>query len=854
MPEGGKIRALEKEDLRAVAQKNDKYVAHHDFYAQWKVQLPLRKGDVVNVLEGPKGGWWLAEIGDCRGWIPSNYVSMASKDILEKLARKFGDAVHVASEASRNIQRRRSSTMQILKPQPPTPKSSSQTVTQGTTNTPLSSMSASPPPIVSRVNRKQIRPASTTGVLQTGTDRRLEIGIQTMNGVSTCRSNSSSPIVNHKNNMRLVSSKSTVGSIKNLREFETKGDCLKYSVKKVGGETLWSDGVRADLLAFLGKDEVNRQNRINEIISTERNYVYALEILTNIFMEPIRKKKLLDNRTMTHIFSNLEMIFPIHQRLLETLESRRSSDNTVIENIGDAFGDIIPYFKMYSLYVSNYPVSIDTLMKLKSKSILEFLETCKKLPACRKMGLNSLLLEPVQRLCRYPLLLREVYKYTDINHPDKALLETAISRCEATVSIVNEQQRNMECLTKTVELAERLQCPSIVTLNRALMCEFEVEEISKDGITHTVSYIHFFNDGVMVSKLKRAVIGTQVNKIIMPPTTYHLVKVTDLGTVRGKKRGSGARLSRDGTEFHIQLEAHTMGPMTSKRVFASRTKSNHESIIASFNDKGHNRNSDFAGVRDGTQLGHNMSIGTAKYLSRSSSMSAIPSVKTDYSTDATLSETISMVSESEAPSSNSINSSICSDSTAAKETRINRRMQKIVSRSEKAYSGDFGGYRLSSNLWSQQFCRLGVPIDVENIHISDCVRDAKDPFNFLYKLHLHKDQELVCYRSYNDYFDLHVRLSAQYPPTVKSAGRPESILPDLIPPRPTLSHEAAMDLTQPLTTYLQNVLRLPEKKSHSSIVTSFLEMRRDSRPQDSVAFDYEEIPLAPFPWGMYGNT
>ncbi|KNC73836.1 hypothetical protein SARC_13606, partial [Sphaeroforma arctica JP610] len=53
------------------------------------------------------------------------------------------------------------------------------------------------------------------------------------------------------------------------------------------------------------KDEVNRQNAINELIKTERGYVDTLEVLTKVFMEPMKRKKLIDNRTAMRIFSNL---------------------------------------------------------------------------------------------------------------------------------------------------------------------------------------------------------------------------------------------------------------------------------------------------------------------------------------------------------------------------------------------------------------------------------------------------------------------------------------------------------------------------------------------------------------------
>eukprot|EP00122_Pirum_gemmata_P003274 Pgem_evm1s2961 len=42
-----------------------------------------------------------------------------------------------------------------------------------------------------------------------------------------------------------------------------------------------------------------------------------------------------------------------------------------------------------------------------SRGFKEFLRNCAALPVCRNLDLGSFLLMPVQRICKYPLLLRE---------------------------------------------------------------------------------------------------------------------------------------------------------------------------------------------------------------------------------------------------------------------------------------------------------------------------------------------------------------------------------------------------------------------------------------------------------------
>ena len=58
------------------------------------------------------------------------------------------------------------------------------------------------------------------------------------------------------------------------------------------------------------------------------------------------------------------------------------------------------------------------------------------------MDLGSYLIKPVQRICKYPLLLREILKYTPETFEDHTVLKVALEKIQATINLVNEGVRN----------------------------------------------------------------------------------------------------------------------------------------------------------------------------------------------------------------------------------------------------------------------------------------------------------------------------------------------------------------------------------------------------------------------------
>lgn len=70
--------------------------------------------------------------------------------------------------------------------------------------------------------------------------------------------------------------------------------------------------------------------------------------------------------------------------------------------------------------------------------------------------MQSFLIKPIQRICKYPLLLKELLKHTPDDHPDYEYLSKSCQSIEEIVKKINERKREKDNSFKINEIAENL--------------------------------------------------------------------------------------------------------------------------------------------------------------------------------------------------------------------------------------------------------------------------------------------------------------------------------------------------------------------------------------------------------------
>lgn len=186
-----------------------------------------------------------------------------------------------------------------------------------------------------------------------------------------------------------------------------------------------------------------RSKVFKEMIETERKYVKDLELLLS-YKNELEEADLLSNEQVHVLFPNLSEIIDFQRRFLNGLECNINVPNKY-QRIGSVFihASTGP-FKAYEPWTIGQLSAIDLITKeasnlKKSSSLLD--------PG---FELQSYILKPIQRLCKYPLLLKELIKNTQENNDSNthsASYNELIIACNAMKDManeVNEAQRRAE--------------------------------------------------------------------------------------------------------------------------------------------------------------------------------------------------------------------------------------------------------------------------------------------------------------------------------------------------------------------------------------------------------------------------
>ncbi|HLD78895.1 MAG TPA: rho guanine nucleotide exchange factor, partial [archaeon] len=259
---------------------------------------------------------------------------------------------------------------------------------------------------------------------------------------------------------------------------------------------------------------------LNELLQTERMYVADLDLVKKVFIIPIKSFNMLTKEEQGAIFSNIELIHGVNVQMLAALEKNMlepppdGSDANpdpaaaaaaevlaASPNVGKVFLDMAHYFKMYTVYCSNQPTALAAIDAAKARNAAfdSFLQDCLQVPLCRGLTLFSYLIKPVQRICKYPLLLNEILRHTPADSPDVESLRAALAKIQEVVDYVNEHKRVQEGQGKILEVQRGIEggeALDLVIPTRRFLREVEVSAVR--GGKPVASLLMLFNDSVLV--------------------------------------------------------------------------------------------------------------------------------------------------------------------------------------------------------------------------------------------------------------------------------------------------------------------------------------------------------------------
>ncbi|XP_056456288.1 spermatogenesis-associated protein 13 isoform X2 [Gadus chalcogrammus] len=196
-----------------------------------------------------------------------------------------------------------------------------------------------------------------------------------------------------------------------------------------------------------------RANVINEIMSTERHYIKHLKDICEGYLRQCRKRvDMFNDDQLRVIFGNIEDIYRFQMGFVRDLEKQYNTEDPHLSEIGPCFLEHQDGFWIYSEYCNNHLDACMELSKLmRDGRYQHFFEACRLLQQMIDIAIDGFLLTPVQKICKYPLQLAELLKYTAQEHSDYRYVAAALAVMRNVTQQINERKRRLENIDKIAQ-------------------------------------------------------------------------------------------------------------------------------------------------------------------------------------------------------------------------------------------------------------------------------------------------------------------------------------------------------------------------------------------------------------------
>jgi ankyrin repeat protein len=235
------------------------------------------------------------------------------------------------------------------------------------------------------------------------------------------------------------------------------------------------------------------RNIIQEIIDTEEAYFAQLQNLYFIFQTKLYVEHSLSRRAIDSVFGNVLDLYKGCEAFLSDISSVPSLSPEK-QDMGSRILKHLPYFHQYVPYCRNQTISSKSLRVMLTEPTIKENVDSMVYPLPEKT-IDSYLIKPVQRICRYQLLIRELLKYMNESYPDVVWLKKAAEEIAAILATANEQKRSLDEIEEYFEVFSSLGILFSSDSHYVGKGEFLSNDRSKRDVTYFI-----FSDCLIVAK------------------------------------------------------------------------------------------------------------------------------------------------------------------------------------------------------------------------------------------------------------------------------------------------------------------------------------------------------------------
>lgn len=273
------------------------------------------------------------------------------------------------------------------------------------------------------------------------------------------------------------------------------------------------NGIINELYEKKTNKSMQRFHLYKELYDTEKTYITDLKLL-NVFCIQCNFEKVISEEESAILFGNYQDLLDFHNQLLKQLDS----------NLPDKkFSTFMPYIYQilkvgeikYVDYCENYNKSFPLYSHLidNNPDFLAFVNFCATHPLARGCRLDSFLIKPVQRICKYHLIFRDILKNWE-NNDNIRIAEDIYKTCLNIADVINSKMKSHENSALLLELSQKIiGADDLVTTDRSLVLEARLNCTVNDNIV-PATYGFFFSDILYLVREHKGVFSQADYKVV----------------------------------------------------------------------------------------------------------------------------------------------------------------------------------------------------------------------------------------------------------------------------------------------------------------------------------------------------
>ncbi|XP_061577336.1 FYVE, RhoGEF and PH domain-containing protein 4a isoform X2 [Cololabis saira] len=251
------------------------------------------------------------------------------------------------------------------------------------------------------------------------------------------------------------------------------------------------------------RKETNEQKLFNiasELLHTEKAYVARLNLLDQVFCAKLMEeanKGTFPVDVVKNIFSNITSIHQFHSQFLLPDLEKRMGEWASTPRIGDILQKLTPFLKMYAEYVKNFDKAMELLKQWTDRSpqFKAIIQEIQSQEACGCLTLQHHMLEPVQRVPRYEMLLKDYLKKLPQDDHDRRDAERSLEIIGTAATHSNSAIRKSDNLKKLLEIYEMLgEEEDIVHPSNEFIKEGHILKLAARNTSAMERYLFLFNN------------------------------------------------------------------------------------------------------------------------------------------------------------------------------------------------------------------------------------------------------------------------------------------------------------------------------------------------------------------------